>query len=341
MGAQQDQVGGCRSLRFFKWNDFMKELRKIKTHIAGLEKSRRKSSAWFNMVARELLYPPVYWYRAHRYHVPGLDIQAVLYMLGLKLLIRGKFGIVLSQKLLSSPMDSVRYFEFDFFRRRVLNQSVVKTYLDISSPRLFPALVLRDFPQTQAILVNPDIKDLNITKEFFSAFRVDSRCRFLNDPIEHLRLMDQSFDLITSMSVIEHIPGNGDISALKKMWSLLQPNGRLLISVPCAHTAFEEYTDYNEYGLLTPDEDSYVLGQRFYDKTLLQDRFWNITGKPTHTAVYGEKQEGVFFRSRQERLTSGDYPYWREPYQMGLNYQKYDSIDDLPGIGVVALEFVK
>jgi predicted SAM-dependent methyltransferase len=319
----------------------MNALKKIRTHIARPGISRRKSHAWIKIIAREFLYPPIYWYRAHRHHVPGLDIQALIYRLGLRLMIRGKFGIVLSQKLLSSPMDSVRYFEFDFFRRGVLNQSNLKNYLDISSPRLFPALVLQDFPQTKMTLVNPDIKDLEITKELFSACRLDSRCRFLNDPISHLHLIGQSFDMITSMSVIEHIPGGKDVSALKKMWSLLQPNGRLLISVPCAQTAFEEYIDYNEYGLLKPDEDSYVLGQRFYDRMLLQDRFWNITGTPSHMAVYGEKQEGVFFRNRQERLTSDDYPFWWEPYFMGLNYQKYDSIDDLPGIGVVAMEFVK
>jgi SAM-dependent methyltransferase len=238
-------------------------------------------------------------------------------------------------------MDSVRYFEFDFFHRRLVDHFKFSTYLDISSPRVFPALVLQDFPQTQAILINPDIKDLNVTKKLFSACRLASRCCFLNEPINRLRMADDSFDLITSMSAIEHIPGDGDISAVKKIWNLLSPNGRLLISVPCASKAFEEYTDYNEYGLLTPDEDSYVFGQRFYDKILLQNRFWNITGTPANMAVYGEKSAGIFFHSRQELLNSVDYPFWQEPYLMGVNYQYYDSIDDLSGIGVIAMEFIK
>lgn len=234
-------------------------MRKIKTHIVRLEKSRRKSHMWLKIIARELLYPPIYWFRAHRHHVPGLDIQARIYKLGLKMLIMGKIGIVLSQRLLSSPMDSVRYFEFDFFRRRLVDHFKFAAYLDISSPRLLPVLVLQDFPETKAILINPDVKDLNITKKLFSSCGLDNRCCFLNEPIDRLHLTDNSFDLITSMSAVEHIPEDGDMSAVKKMWNLLSPNGRLLISVPCASEAFEEYTDYNEYGLLTPDENSYVF----------------------------------------------------------------------------------
>jgi SAM-dependent methyltransferase len=319
----------------------MNELKKIKTPIARPEISRRNSQSLFKILARELLYPPIYWFLSHIYHVPGLHIQAIIYFLGLKLLAQGKLRLVTSQKLLSSPMDSVRYFEFDFFYHRFIYHSDFKNYLDVSSPRLFPTLILHNYPHIKAAIVNPDIKDLNITKELVSACGFENRCRLLSDPIANLTLPEESFDIITSMSVIEHIPGDGDVIALKKMWSLLRPNGKLFISVPCARIAFEEYTDYNEYGLLTPDEDSYVYGQRFYDKKLIEDRFWNITGIPTNIAIYGEKQEGFFINSRQERLTSADYPFWREPYMMGLNYSKYASIEDLPGIGVITLEFVK
>jgi hypothetical protein len=35
------------------------------------------------------------------------------------------------------------------------------------------------------------------------------------------------------------------------------------------------------------------------------------------------------------------YPFWREPYMMAVEYQSFSSIDELPGEGVVMLEFIK
>jgi ubiquinone/menaquinone biosynthesis C-methylase UbiE len=78
-------------------------------------------------------------------------------------------------------------------------------------------LVLQDFPETKAILINPDVKDLNITKKLFSSCGLDNRCCFLNEPIDRLHLTDNSFDLITSMSAVEHIPEDGDMSAVKNV----------------------------------------------------------------------------------------------------------------------------
>lgn len=319
----------------------MSELEKIKTHLCRRQISKTINQPLYKVLARELLYPPVYWFLAHRYHVPGLHIQAQFYFLGLRLLTQRKFRLAASLRLLSSPMDSVRYFEFDFFYKRFLDHPDFRNYLDISSPRLFPALIIKNFPHINGTIINPDIKDLNVSEKLFSACGFANRCLFVNKTIANLNLPDQAFDIITSISVIEHIPGVGDIEAVKKIWELLRPSGRLLISVPCARNAFEEYIDFNEYGLLTPDNDSYVFGQRFYDKKLLEDRFWHMLGPPKNAVIYGEKQKGFFFKNRQKRLESNHYPFWREPYMVGQNYCIFDSIDNLPGIGVIALEFIK
>ena len=319
----------------------MNVLKEIRTHVVKPETSIRRSQPLFKIFSRELLYPPVFWFLSHRYNVPGLHIQAIIYFLGLQLFSRGKWRLVLSQKLLSSPMDSVRYFEFDFFLRGLLFGADFQTYLDVSSPRLFPVLFLRKFSNVEATIVNPDEKDLKITKELIAACGLTDRCRVIRVLISDLKLPEGSFDLISSISAIEHIPGDGDIFALEKMWRLLRPCGKLFISVPCAREAFEEYIDYNEYGLLESDECSYVFGQRFYNERLLEDRFWKITGRPHRMAIYGEKQKGFFIKSRQERLESANYPFWREPQTMGIHYRFYNSIDELPGWGVIAMEFVK
>ena len=71
---------------------------------------------------------------------------------------------------------------------------------------------------------------------------------------------ENSFDLITSMSVVEHIPD--DKGAIQKMWHLLKPGGVLLLSVPCAVNASEEYTNLNDYELIDKNENGFVFWQR-------------------------------------------------------------------------------
>jgi hypothetical protein len=42
-----------------------------------------------------------------------------------------------------------------------------------------------------------------------------------------------------------------------------------------------------------------------------------------------------------KRLLGPFYPFWREPYMMATEYKSFTSIDELPGEGVVMLEFIK
>ena len=74
--------------------------------------------------------------------------------------------------------------------------------------------------------------------------------------------------------MIEHIPEPDDAAVLRQLWQVLRPGGRLLISVPCAAEAFEEYLNFNEYAVLKSEEDGYVFGQRFYDEALLESNIF-------------------------------------------------------------------
>jgi hypothetical protein len=63
---------------------------------------------------------------------------------------------------------------------------------------------------------------------------------------------------------------------------------------------------------------------------------------PARIAIYGEKKKGLFFRNAtMKRLLGFFYPFWREPYMMATEYKSFSSNDDLPGEGVVMLEFIK
>ena len=59
-------------------------------------------------------------------------------------------------------------------------------------------------------------------------------------------------------------------------------------------------------------------------------------------AVYGERSHSLFYRNANtKRLLGPLYPFWRESYMMATEYRYFKTIDELPGDGVVMLEFVK
>lgn len=243
--------------------------------------------------------------------------------------------------LLIAPMDSFRYFEFDFFWRSVVARDSLGDYLDVSSPRLFNWRVLCSGKTRRAVISNPDGNDLAATTRLFRAARIAGQCELRGSLVSELNEAPESFDTVVCISVLEHIPSEHAVAALATLWGLLKPGGRLLLSVPCAREGFEEYIDFNEYGLLRPDDDEFVFGQRFYDEPMLADQILAITGTPSRRAVFGEKIPGTFVRNRQEKLRDPHYASWREPYTMATQYGHFERIQTLPGLGVIAMEFVK
>ncbi len=292
------------------------------------------------------LFTPAHWLWAHRYGTPGLSFHAWAARFGAGLIFGRKAPLPLGWafNFIFSPMDSTRYFEFDFAWNALAaaaDQGKVHRYLDVSSPRLVPTRLVDSYPQISADLINPDGKDLTLTGEILAAAGLADRCHLHDCTITEAAFAPESFDTITSISVIEHIPE--DSAAVESMWRLLAPGGRLILTVPCAAQASEQVINFNEYGLLTPDEAGYVFWQRFYDTVELEERIFRVIGRPQRSRIYGEKQAGLFQKNANRKRTdyATTYPFWREPTMMGQEYAYFDRIEDLPGEGVFAMEFVK
>ena len=240
--------------------------------------------------------------------------------------------------LITDPMDSVRYFEFAFAFGAARGAQMGR-YLDVSSPRLLPFMILKSLPGLTADLLNPLPDDLGETAAMATSTGLRARCRLGGALIENAPFADETFDLITSISVVEHIPN--DTQAIATMWRLLRPNGKLIITVPCARESCEEYTNLDEYGLLATDKEGYVYWQRYYDRAALAERIWSITGEPTRARIFGERKIGSYDHNVTRKRTDPTYPYWREPIMMATEYGVFDTLDELPGMGVIAMEFTK
>jgi SAM-dependent methyltransferase len=241
-------------------------------------------------------------------------------------------------RMLFTPVESTRYFEFgmawDF-----LSGLSIDRYLDVSSPRLFPVtLMVRRWGVT-AELINPNQEDLELTTGLVRACGLANRCTLWNCLLEEVPFHPNTFDLITSLSVVEHIPG--DTKAVRKMWELLKLGGRLVLSVPCAAVAEEQFIDADQFGLQRHSEDGFFFLQYVYDELSLQNRFFNVLGRPTQQAIYGEREPGSLRRGLIKKWSRARYPRWKEPYTMAREFQRYESLRNLPGEGVIVMVFEK
>lgn len=286
-----------------------------------------------------IILSPIYLAMAHIAGAPGISFHLRCVATGINLLLSGRKRLTVCYNYIFFPMDSTRYFEFHEVWKSVENLAFTR-YLDVSSPRLMPLLILKAAPEATAKLINPDLSDLRETEELANTLGLESRCEFINDTLDKTGFTPASFDLITCLSVLEHIPH--DKSAVETMWSLLRPAGKLILTLPCMSEPLEQYISHNQYGVLNPGDNGYTFWQRYYDSERIDLTIYQITGIPSRVTIYGEKKNGLFYRNtNMKRLLGSLYPFWREPYMMATEYQLFSSTDELPGEGVIMLEFIK
>lgn len=291
------------------------------------------------VVLKAALLSPLYLALAWLQGAPGIGLHLRIVRTGASLLVRGRAAVRTSAGYVLFPMDSTRYFEFDEVWKSATAGRFTR-YLDIASPRFAPLLLLQATPDATAEFINPDAGDLAETRALAHAMGLQSRAGFFNGVLAKAPYAPASFDLITCISVLEHIPEDG--AAVRAMWSLLRPGGKLILTVPCMSAPMEQYISHNPYGVLQAAEDGYTFWQRYYDRERLESCIFGITGMPARVSVYGEKSRGLFFRNATlKRLLGARYPFWREPYMMATEYRAFASTDELAGEGVALLEFVK
>jgi SAM-dependent methyltransferase len=281
---------------------------------------------------------PSYALAAAAIGTPGMRFHLEALSTAIRLVARGGSGLVAQAgRLALYPMDSTRYFEFDWVWSRLQRHGRVRRYLDISSPRFLPLSYVRRAQVDRAWFLNPDPADLATTARWAQALSLSGRCRFDAAPVEAFDAQGERFDAITSISVFEHIVDEGP--ALQRIRRLLAPGGTLLMTLPCTAVGYDQFRDYDEYNLSTPDSRGRYFFQRFYDASSLRQRVFSVLGEPRQMTVYGEREPGYFGRNAQQKMRGLPYPFWREGFMMGRHFQIYPSIDALPGEGVVALEF--
>lgn len=145
--------------------------------------------------------------------------------------------------------------------------------LDVSSPKLLAFVLARRFPGAK--VTSTDISDYFVADA--TGLRDATKRNNLEFQIQDARALtfgDGHFDLIYSISTIEHIPDEGDIDAIQELHRVLAPGGRLLVTVPFASTAIDEFIEPEDiyWSGFSTAAGQKVFYQRRYDRDTIKTR---------------------------------------------------------------------
>jgi len=183
-------------------------------------------------------------------------------------------------KILQPVNSYTRFPEYYWFDRAIASHFAAlpvgtrASVLDVGSPKL---LGLYLGVHTSAELTLTDISEVNIDeyKLMWQALkkRAKGTVDFVLQDARQLRFSDSSFDVVYSMSVLEHIEGeNGDSAAIGELLRVLKPGGLLVLSVPFGASYVEQKrVGFSGAARKTGDKKVYFF-QRIYDPAAFQQR---------------------------------------------------------------------
>jgi hypothetical protein len=109
-----------------------------------------------------------------------------------------------ARAMLSCPVSSTRYFEFDFAWRSLCDGDVKpRDCLDVSSPFLFSFFAARRIPGLAVCMLNPDQRDIMRVTHLAKALRWRGVTTVAGG-VETLDGLERQYDAIWSLSVVEH-----------------------------------------------------------------------------------------------------------------------------------------
>ena len=179
------------------------------------------------------------------------------------------------------PLDPWRYYELG----RVAEQPFAGRCLDVSSPKLLPSLLQHE---GQGDWTGVDLFE----REVAQWASVDPALRLRVENATKLSFPDESFDNCLCVSVIEHIIGDDDATAMAEMWRVLRPGGVLHLTTDVAPAARDIYIGDEIYGAasLRTDGDR-VFFARHYAPEELERRLLKLPWEVEHREFARQRDE--------------------------------------------------
>jgi SAM-dependent methyltransferase len=226
----------------------------------------------------------------------------------------GLAGVKVATQRALVPLDPWRYYEMG----RVAEDEFSGDCLDVSSPKLLPSLLQHE---GRGSWTATDLFSTEI--DMWRAVEPDLRLEIAD--ATQLQYADESFDHVLCVSVVEHIPGEGDSAAMAEFWRVLRPGGVLHMTTDVAPQTRDILVDRKVYGEASREVDGGVFFARNYSPEDLERR---ILGSAPWVVEHRE-----FARQRNEELERRFYARapWSYLYGLALRLRCPDNFDVTPG----------
>lgn len=265
---------------------------------------------------------------AHWYLLPGLELQRYRLRVALSLI---RMPEEMRHQLLTLP--ATLYLDGGFALKNLRAQPRVGSYLDVSSPWLFPFYVMKSFQPDHAVLLNTNRTSRDLFKNLANRMRL-SQTAIVTKELGHLSGLSESFDTITCLARLS--PEDKQRELLKQLWQALNPDGTLIVSVAC--TGSERRMEADIDG---PADKCATSSSRPYNSDLLKSCILDLLGEPRNYAIYGEDDASPKANRPPAEFVRSRPPAWRESIAVGKYWRRYSSISQVHGPGILAMKFVK
>jgi SAM-dependent methyltransferase len=214
-----------------------------------------------------------------------------------------RYGLGIGARLVrrGKVKESLRYLIVPVNYWRTVEYKMVNRYggfgpqdriLDIGSPKLFSVYL--------AEKVGAEVYATDIEPYFLHEYDLLRRVQGIQGERLHLQVEDgrqlsfpqEYFTGVYSISVLEHIPEQGDSDCAREIGRVLAKQGRCVITVPFAPTSRDEHIKQDFYWSKSSVEapDGKVFFQRRYSEQDLFERIIRPSGLKLRTLQYvGEK----------------------------------------------------
>jgi SAM-dependent methyltransferase len=218
---------------------------------------------------------------------------------------RRRVGLRRWAEMRAAPVTSfTRLAEFEAAARS-LDLRPGLSLLDLASPKIFGLVLSRRF-SLDAWLTDIWRDEVAAWKAWAEcAGWADPKIRFETRDARRTGFPDRTFDRVAAISVVEHIEGDGDSTAMSEIGRVLKPGGIAVISVPYSRGFKMKMTRSRLYGTENPGKRERLF-ERVYDQQSLERRLLRPSGLHLEEATaLGIRPSGL---SRFFAATSADTP---------------------------------
>ena len=289
----------------------------------------RSQSSRPNALIKDLACDTINCALAHWYLLPGLELQ--------RYRLRLAFSLIRTPQAARrefSTLPATLYLDSDFALKSLRAQPRIGSYLDVSSPWVFPFYVLTVLKPDRAMLLNTSGTTRNLFKHF--AKRTERNgTEVRTKELGHLSGLAESFDTITCLARLS--PEEKERELLRQMWQALSPGGNLILSVACTGAESRTVRDIDE----PDDRHNPPSASSPYDSELLKSHVLDVMGEPRGYAIYSEESVVRRINPASTASASPGSSSWRESVSVGRYWRRCSSISQVRGRGILAMKFIK